>query len=159
MNTYYLHFTNMPEVETLRTLVARHFEVKPASVFIYSDALKLFGSATQQADEHQLAQYYASVVRVMVRPYRIGSGPLAGWLSVETVVVPLREARALAHLLAVETRSCFFYNDPVRDPDDPNGGDAQIEIAPDGAERKVWVIEYGDESGSTLTVIDERGLD
>ncbi len=156
MYFYHLHFTHEPDTETMRALVARHFEVKPASVFIYSDAVELFGSATEPANETLLAQHHASSVQVMVRSYDIGSGPLAGWLRVETRDVPLGEARPLARLLAAEIRARFFYNDPVPDPGDASGDDAQIEILPNGAERKVWIIEYGGEGGKTLTAIDER---
>ena len=156
MHFYHLHFTDEPEMETLRALVARHFEVQPASVFIYSDAVELFGSATQPPNETLWAQHDASSVQVMVRPYDIGSGPLAGWLRMETRDIPLGEARPLARFLAAETQTRFFYNDLVRDPHDPSGDDAQIEVSPDGAERKIWIVEYGGEGGKTLTAIDDR---
>jgi len=51
----------------------------------------------------------------------------------------------------------FYYRDPAPDPDDsPFVEAAQVEVQPDGVQRKVWVNEYGGEDNRTMTALSDR---
>ena len=152
----YLHFLKAPDVDVLRAALAGLFAIHSDAVFVYTDAVAVFGSADREADPALVAAYDASLVHVLLQFYQPRTGPIAGWLSVETKREDVG-ARTLARALAAATASPFYYDDPAPDHRaGPNNEGAQIEVDPSGRERPVWLVEYGGPHGATLTDLSDR---
>lgn len=159
MNRRVFHFTPTLDVEKLQIAAAAHFCVEPANVFVYLDAVDIWGSANRDPDPAQSAAFYAAAVRILIRRYEPNSGPIEGWLSLEPEDPSAFEDAALARALSAAAGVTFYYADPVPDPDDEPGIQAaQVEVRADGVTRKVWLSEFSDASG-TQTIVSGRGED
>ena len=153
--TYY--FAPSPDQDALRSSVSRHFAVGDGQVFIYFDASDVFGAVDRDRNEQLHSSYCASVVRILVRYYEPGAGPLAGWLTVETADLQDFDDQSLALAMAATTGVRFYYRDPTPHPDDtPFAEASQIEVQPSGEQRKVWVDEHGAAGGRTMTDVSDR---
>ncbi len=154
--TYY--FAPVPELSALRSSLSRHFGDGDERVFIYFDAHDVFGDSERVGNEQLHVAYAESAVRVLLRYYEPGTGPLAGWMTVEVVNQHDIDDESLAMAMAAATGVHFFYRDPVPEPgDSPLVEAAQIEVQPSGEQRKVWVNEYGGASNRTMTAVLDRG--
>jgi hypothetical protein len=157
MNRRQLHFTPSLDIERLQLAAGRHFGAAP--VFIYFDAVDIWGSESRDPDPVQKEAFDAAAVRILIRRYQPNSGPIEGWLSVDLATHADFEESALAQALAAGTGVSFYYLDPIPDPDDEPGAEAaQMEVQPDGTTRHVWLSEFSDASG-TRTIVSGRGED
>jgi hypothetical protein len=153
------HFQPQLDLDRMRVAAAEFFHVAPGSVFIYSDAVDILGSAERAPDPDQVAAYEASDAAILLRRYEPGTGPLEGWLAAERHPSGEMDDQGFAQTLAAATGVVFYYADPVPDPDDePGAGAAKIEVAPSGATRQVWVSEFCDADGTQI-VVSGRGAD
>ena len=154
-----LHFHPTLDVMKLCIAAGEHFACSPAAVFVYFDAVDIWGSGERDPDPVQKAAFEAASVRMLIRRFPPGAGPLEGWLRADLKSGGEVDDGALARTLATATGVNFYYVDPVPDPEDEPGAEAaQIEITPQGAARKVWLIELSDVNG-TETVVSGRGED
>lgn len=159
MNRHALHFAPMLDIELLRAAASSHFGVDPGQVLIYFDAVDIWGSDERDPDPVQKAAFDSAAVRLLVRRYAADSGPVEDWLSIELRSAEGFEDARLAQALAAATGVTFYYADPIPDPDDEPGAEAaQMEIAPDGATRHVWLSGFSDASGTQI-IISGRGED
>ena len=138
-------------MEKLQLAAGRYFGATP--VFVYFDAVDIWGSEEREPDPVQKAAFDKAAVRILIRRYQPNSGPIEGWLSVDLTTHAEFEDNALARALAAGTGVSFYYLDPVPDPDDEPGAEAaQMEIRPDATSRNVWLSEFSDASG-TRTIV------
>ncbi len=155
MSSQSYYFASMPELGLLRSALSERCGIGDERVFIYFDATDVFGDAEHDGDEQLYAAYRESAVRVLLRSYEPGTGPIAGWMNFEVVDRDIDD-QSLAVAMATTTGVHFYYRDPAPDPDDsPFVEAAQIEVRPSGAQRKVWVNEYSSE-GKTMTAVSDR---
>ncbi|MFT3729397.1 MAG: hypothetical protein QM759_16355 [Terricaulis sp.] len=154
-----LHFQPKLDTGQLRLAAARFFSCDPAQVFVYHDAVDIFGSEQRDPDPVQKAAFEAAAARILVRRYAPDMGPIEGWLLGELQSGGEIDEGALARALAAGAGVTFYYLDPEPDPEDEPGAQAaQIEVSPDGATRKVWLSEFSDDTG-TETIVSGRGED
>ena len=157
MSSHTYYFAPMPELSALRSSLSRHFGCGEAGVFLYFDAHEVFGDAEYGGNEQLRAAHCKSSIRVLLRYYEAGTGPLAGWMTIEAVDREDIDDHSLAVAMAVATGARFFYRDPMPDPDDsPFVEAAQVEVQPSGEQRRVWVNEYGRADGRTMTAVSDR---
>lgn len=153
-----LHFQPTLDVDKLRLAAASFFGCDPASVFVYFDAVEIWGSDSRDPDPVQKAAFDAAARRILVRRYESESGPIEGWLSLDAEEDAFEDGR-LAAALAAGTGVTFYYVDPVPDPDDePGEHAAQLEVTPEGVTRHVWLSEFND-GADTQTIVSGRGED
>jgi hypothetical protein len=100
--------------------------------------------------------YERSDVGVQVGHSALDAGPVGGWFYLERWRVPRNlDVKACARAAAAFLKTPVLFPDPTPGDTSQYADAAQIEVTPQGVERKVWLSEFG-ENGRSKNLIETR---
>ena len=155
MRTYF-SVVGAIDVEVLGQFVASRLSLPRDQVCVY-DNIWLIDPPAQGAPAGPLWDAYAhSLVGVQMGHYEPNAGPVCGWFSLEKGrSLEPSEVRSFARAAAAFLDAPILFPDPAPGDTSQYADAAQIEVTPEGVERKVWLSEFG-EKGRTRNLIEAR---
>ncbi|MFI4936511.1 MAG: hypothetical protein ACHP7N_18045 [Caulobacterales bacterium] len=151
MTTRAFNFLAIPDLTLLKRAVAKHFNVEPHQVCVYTNTFDIDPPFNDEKPGAQWAEFEASATSVYFNDSDQGHGPVCAWCSVQTRNPTENnfEDRPLARTMAAVLNQTIVFRDPVPDPrDHPIVEAAQIAVTPDGKEVEMWFVEYGENGES-----------